>query len=59
MAARLFGRRDPKLRDLEERPLSALNAVMTWINEQEARLGDFLPWPWGSSLFVVCRKEPV
>jgi ubiquinone/menaquinone biosynthesis C-methylase UbiE len=59
MAARLFGRRDPKLRDLEERPLSALNAMMTWINELEARLSDVLPWPWGSSLFVVCRKEPV
>jgi ubiquinone/menaquinone biosynthesis C-methylase UbiE/uncharacterized protein YbaR (Trm112 family) len=59
MAARLFGRRDPKLRDLEERPPSALNAVMTWINELEARLSDVLPWPWGSSLFVVCRKEPV
>ncbi|MEW6231240.1 MAG: class I SAM-dependent methyltransferase [Chloroflexota bacterium] len=53
---RLFGRRGPAMRDLEERPLSTFNTVMTWINRIEARLSDVISWPWGSSLVVTCRR---
>ena len=53
---RLFGRRSPRLRDLEEEPSRVLNKVMTLINRLEVRLSDFIPWPWGSSLVAICRK---
>lgn len=53
---RLLGRRDPKLRDLEERPLPTLNTVLAWMNRLEARLSDMIPWPWGSSLVAIGRK---
>ncbi|MBI4380684.1 MAG: class I SAM-dependent methyltransferase [candidate division NC10 bacterium] len=54
---RLFGRRGPRLRDFEERPLPIFNAVMTWINRLEVQLSDLISWPWGSSLVVICRKS--
>jgi SAM-dependent methyltransferase len=53
---RLLGRRGPGVRDLEECPLSILNRVLTWINRLEVRAGDFISWPWGTSLVAVCRK---
>lgn len=56
--SRLFGRRSPRLRDFEEQPPRILNAVMTWMNRLETRLSDTIPWPWGSSLVVICRKMP-
>jgi SAM-dependent methyltransferase len=55
-ATRLLGRRGPRLRDLEERPSRRLNSMMAWVNLTEVRLGDAIPWPWGSSLVAVCRK---
>lgn len=54
--ARVAGRRSPRPRDLEERPPSVLNTVLTGINRLETRLGDFVRWPLGSSLVAVCRR---
>ncbi len=56
MITRLLGRRGPGLRNFEERPRSILNAILSWINRVEVRLGDVVRWPWGSSLVVSCRK---
>ena len=53
---RLWGRSGPGLRDLEERPISLLNTVLTWVNRAEVRLGGVVRWPWGSSLVALCRK---
>ncbi len=56
LASRFLGRRGPTLRDLEERPLPVLNAILASINRFEARLSDYIVWPWGSSLVAVCQK---
>jgi len=53
---RLLGRRTPHLRDMEEQPAPVLNALLTWINQLEARLGTVIRWPWGSSLMIVCQS---
>jgi len=53
---RLAGRKSALPRDLEERPLPALNALMSLINRFEIALGAVVRWPWGSSLSAVCRK---
>ena len=55
LATRLFGRRGPALRDLEERPLPLMNALMTKINLAEVRWNERIAWPWGSSLVAVCQ----
>jgi SAM-dependent methyltransferase len=54
---RRLGRRGPRLRDLEDRPPAALNAVLAGVNLLEAKLGRFIRWPWGSTLVAVGRKE--
>jgi SAM-dependent methyltransferase len=56
-ATRLFGRRGPRLRDAEERPIPIVNTLLTAVNRAEARLSDIFGWPWGSSLAVVCQKD--
>lgn len=56
VVARLLGRRGPRIRDLEERRMTLLNAALTAINRLETRLGSVLRWPFGSSLVAVCRK---
>ncbi len=56
LITRLFGRRGPGLRDIEERPIPIGNTVMAWINKLETRLSGAISWPWGSSLVVICRK---
>jgi ubiquinone/menaquinone biosynthesis C-methylase UbiE len=56
IVTRLLGRRGSKSRDFEDNPSPILNMVMTWINELEVKLGEFIFWPWGSSLVIVCRK---
>jgi ubiquinone/menaquinone biosynthesis C-methylase UbiE len=56
LVARVFGKRSPELCQLEERPLPVLNRALTWINRFEVSLGELIPWPWGSSLVVVCCK---
>jgi hypothetical protein len=53
---RLPGRRGPRIREMEEAPHTALNAVLRWVNVQEAKLGRYVSWPWGSSILVVCTK---
>jgi len=53
--ARILGRRRRSLRDREEEPPRSLNGILGRINRIEARLGERIPWPWGSSLAVVCR----
>ncbi len=53
---RLLGRESAEMCNLEERPLPVINSALTWINQIEAILGDFIPWPCGSSLVAVCRK---
>jgi SAM-dependent methyltransferase len=56
LMTRLFGRKEPQLRDLEDMPPKILNRVFTAINLLEVRLGRFISWPWGSSIVAVCRK---
>ena len=56
LICRLFGRRGPGLRDMEERPSPMINAVLTWVNKLEVGLSDIIRWPLGSSLAIVCRK---
>jgi SAM-dependent methyltransferase len=56
-ATRLLGRRGPRLRDAEERPVPIVNTLLTAVNRAEARLSDVFAWPWGSSLAVVCQKD--
>ncbi|MBI5419761.1 MAG: glycosyltransferase [Deltaproteobacteria bacterium] len=56
VAARLLDRSGVVRHDIEERPPAFMNAVFSRINSLEARWGDFIPWPWGSSLLAVCRK---
>jgi len=57
VVARWLGRRGATMRDAEERPGGALNALLSRVNRAEAALGRFVPWPWGSSLAAVCVKE--
>lgn len=54
--SRLLGRRGPRARDLEDRPPRLINGALGWINRLEARLGDLVRWPWGSSLAIVGVK---
>jgi SAM-dependent methyltransferase len=56
VAARLFARDSPRPRDLEEQPTPLLNTVLTGVNRLEARLGDVIRWPWGSSVAAVCVR---
>jgi SAM-dependent methyltransferase len=56
VAARLFAPHSPRPRDLEDRAAPLLNAALTGINRLEARLGDLIRWPWGSSLAAVCLR---
>ncbi len=54
--ARILGREDSRLRDLEDRPSPVLNKTLAGINRIEVKLGNFIAWPWGSSLLTVCKK---
>lgn len=56
---RLFGKKGQVWRDFEDLQIPVLNKVLTWINVLEAKLGMIVPWPWGSSLVVVCRRRKV
>jgi SAM-dependent methyltransferase len=57
IATRWLGRRDASWRDTEDLPAPLINTILTLINRIEVSLGRFLPWPCGSSLFAVCRKQ--
>jgi 2-polyprenyl-3-methyl-5-hydroxy-6-metoxy-1,4-benzoquinol methylase len=56
-AARVAGRKGVRARDLEERPNRLINSAFAWLNRLEVRLGDRIPWPWGSSLVAVGVKS--
>jgi SAM-dependent methyltransferase len=55
---RWFGRTSRRMSELEERPHPILNSFMAFMNRIEAKLGDYISLPWGSSLIVACRKLP-
>ena len=54
---RFLGRRRPGPRGFEERPPSLVNTILTWVNTLEVKLSDRIPWPWGSSLVAIGRKQ--
>ncbi len=53
---RLLGKRWRRPARLEERPAAWFNRCGLAINQFEIRAGDFVAWPWGSSLAAVARK---
>ncbi len=57
LVTRLLGRRSRYSVDLEERPVPVINSLFSAINRVEATLGRVVPWPWGSTLIAVCRKD--
>jgi len=54
--SRFIGRNSSMTRDLEEKRISFLNRILTWINKFEAKMSRWISWPWGSSMIVICRK---
>jgi SAM-dependent methyltransferase len=52
LASRLLGRRP----ESEEHPPPRLNRALSAVARAEARWGDRVRWPWGSSLVAVARK---
>jgi SAM-dependent methyltransferase len=56
-AARLAGRRGPRLRDAEDLPRPAVNRALAAVSRLDARIGARITWPWGSSL-VACARRP-
>jgi hypothetical protein len=57
VGSRLLGRHGPRMRDFEDLPPAGLNWILTRVNTVEARLGQIVPWPGGSSLVAVCRRQ--
>jgi SAM-dependent methyltransferase len=57
LVSRLVGRTWKGMREVEELRVPVLNGLLTWLNEAEVCLGDFVPWPMGSSLMAVCRRS--
>lgn len=57
LITRLLGRRSAVSIGWEERLPAALNALMSWINKLEVKLGNIVPWPWGSTLVAVCERR--
>lgn len=53
--SRLFGRYTLKSRELEDKPLPAVNRALGWLNRAEVRSG--VRWPIGSSLAALGRKR--
>ena len=56
VATRIAARRRPGTTELEERLTPGLNRALRRLNELEVRLGNRIPWPWGSTLAVAARK---
>ena len=54
--ARLAGRRAAGTLAWEEQPSRWINGLLTAINRFEVHVGQYVRWPWGSSLAGVCRK---
>lgn len=55
-AARVAGRRGPRVRDAEDRPSARVNRALGAVNRLDARLGARVTWPWGTSLVVAARR---
>lgn len=53
--SRLMGRKKKIMRDREESINFVLNRILAGLNLFEVYLGKYIPWPWGSSLAVLCR----
>lgn len=53
---RLAGKRDARLRDIEDVPPSMVNRLFSLINSLEVFMGKVIRWPWGSTLAAVARK---
>jgi len=56
LAGRVLGRGGPELCRMEEQPPPTFNRLLARINRIEVALGEFIPWPWGSSLVAVCSR---
>ena len=56
LGSRLLGRRVAHAARLEEEPRRGLNALLRRTNELEVRLGEYVPWPWGSTLAIAARR---
>jgi len=55
--ARLFGRRGPAVRDMEDNPPGVVNRLLLGVNLLEVKLNSLgLRMPYGSSILVVARK---
>ncbi len=54
--SRWAGRRHAATRDWEDTPPKLLNTLFHALSSAEVRLGGFIPWPYGSSLFAVARR---
>ena len=55
----IFGRKKTTARDLEEQSNNTINKMLTQINEIEVKLGELIPWPWESSIVIICQKREV
>ncbi len=56
-ATRILGRKGPGWSELEENLPRPFNRVLTEVSRWEVRLGEYVPWPLGSSLFAVGSKR--
>jgi len=56
VASRLMSRRHREAIALEDHPGPRVNRVLAAVNRVEVALGRLVPWPWGSSVVVVCRR---
>ncbi len=56
LLSRWAGRRTAATRDFEDTPPKLLNTLFQALSTAEVRLGGFIPWPYGSSLFAVARR---
>lgn len=57
MLSRLAGRQSARTRDMEDLPPAWINQLFLTINRWEVQWGETVAWPWGSSLYLVARKE--
>lgn len=53
---RWLGRFRPSLQEIEERPPSLLNSMLSHLLRLEIGIGRHIPWPWGSTLLALARK---
>lgn len=59
LASRWVGRYRPGFQRFEERPSLWLNRLLLQIARLEVALGRWIRWPWGSTLLMLARKEPL